>query len=150
MGYFSVQSTKPATIGFALEDSPVGFAAWICEKFHRWADTHGQIDSRFDFDTLITNLMMYVATESVASSLWMYKGRAEEVSAGHTLQRIEIPTGIALFPAEIIPYPPRKVAETLYNVQQWSLMEAGGHFAALEEPKAFADELRSFFLKFSA
>lgn len=150
MGYFSVQSTKPATIGFALEDSPVGFAAWICEKFHRWADTHGQIDSRFDFDTLITNLMMYVATDSVASSLWMYKGRAEEVSAGHTLQRIEIPTGIALFPAEIIPYPPRKVAETLYNVQQWSLMEAGGHFAALEEPKAFADELRSFFLKLSA
>jgi len=147
MGYFAVQSTKPASLAFALEDSPVGFAAWICEKFRSWADTHGDIDSRFDFDILITNLMMYCATDSVASALWMYKGRADEVAAGHVIKRIEIPTGVALYPAEIIPYPPRHVAQTIYNISRWTCMDAGGHFAALEEPQAFANEVRAFFLK---
>ena len=150
MGYFAIQSTKPVTLAFALEDSPVGFASWICEKFQRWADTHGDIDSKFDFDTLINNLMMYCATGSIASSIWMYKGRADEVAAGHSIKRIDVPTGVALFPAEIIPYPPRHMAQTIFNITRWTSMDAGGHFAALEEPQAYADEVRSFFLKITS
>lgn len=78
MGYFMVQSTKPQTIALALADSPLGFAAWVCEKFRTWGDTHGDIDRRFSRDTLITNLMLYLITDNVGPAMWMYRGRAEE------------------------------------------------------------------------
>lgn len=145
MGYFMVQSTKPQTLALALADSPLGFAAWVCEKFRTWGDTRGDIESRFPRDVLITNLMLYLVNDAAGPALWMYKGRAEESPPGARLPRVEIPTGVACFPAEIIPYPPRAVAERAYAVTRWTPMDAGGHFAALEEPQAFSDEVRGFF-----
>lgn len=144
MGYFAVQSTKPQTIALALTDSPLGFAAWVCEKFRTWGDTRGRIDSRFDRDTLITNMMLYLVNDAVGPAMWMYRGRAEESPPGLIAPRVEVPTGVALFPAELIPYPPRSLAETAYNIVRWECQQAGGHFAALEEPIAFSDELRAF------
>ena len=145
MGYFAVQSTKPQTIALALTDSPLGFAAWVCEKFRSWGDTHGDIDSRFSRDALITNLMLYLVNDAVGPAMWMYRGRAEESPPGATVPRVEVPTGVACFPAEFVPYPPRAVAERAYAVERWTAMQAGGHFAALEEPAAFSDEVRAFF-----
>ena len=145
MGYHLVQSTKPQTISLALTDTPLGFAAWVCEKFRTWGDTKGDIDSRFDRNTLITNLMLYLVNDAVGPAMWMYRGRFEEMAAGGATPRVEIPVGIALFPAELIPYPPRAVAERGFAVARWTEMPAGGHFAALEEPEAFSNEVRAFF-----
>jgi pimeloyl-ACP methyl ester carboxylesterase len=145
MGYHLLQSTKPQTIALALTDTPLGFAAWVCEKFRTWGDTKGDIDSRFDRDTLITNLMLYLVNDAVGPAMWMYRGRFEEMAAGGAMPRVDIPVGIALFPAELIPYPPRAVAERGFAVARWTEMPAGGHFAALEEPVAFSDEVRAFF-----
>lgn len=144
MGYFAVQSTKPQTIALGLSDSPMGFAAWVCEKFRSWGDTNGDIYSRFSRDTLITNLMLYLVNDAVASSIWMYRGRADEGASGGPVPRVSVPTGVACFPAEFIPYPPRSVADRAYAIERWTSMPAGGHFAALEEPRAFSDELRAF------
>jgi microsomal epoxide hydrolase len=142
MGYFFEQSTKPQTIGLALADSPLGFAAWVCEKFRTWGDTHGDIGSRFPHDMLITNLMTYLATDSVASAIWLYRGRADERA---TPPRVTVPTAVALFPAEPIPYPPRRLAERSLSISRWTAMKAGGHFAALEEPDAFCSDVQAAF-----
>jgi pimeloyl-ACP methyl ester carboxylesterase len=145
MGYFMVQSTKPQTLALALCDSPLGFAAWVCEKFRSWGDTRGDIDRRFSRDELITNLMIYLLTDTVGSALWMYKGRAQECPTGTVPPRVDVPTGVACYPAEIIPYPPRHVAERAYAIASWHMMPAGGHFAAMEEPQAFSHEVAGFF-----
>lgn len=142
MGYYFEQSTKPQTIGLALADSPLGFAAWVCEKFRTWGDTKGDIGSRFSHDTLITNLMTYLATDSVATAIWLYRGRADEQAVPPP---VAVPTAVALFPAEPIPYPPRTLAERSYAITRWTAMAAGGHFAALEEPQAFCDDVRAAF-----
>jgi pimeloyl-ACP methyl ester carboxylesterase len=94
---------------------------------------------------LITNLMLYLINDAVGPALWIYRARAEEIPPGARVPRVEIPTGVACFPAEVMPYPPRVVAERAYAVKRWTEMPAGGHFAALEEPVAFSDEVRAFF-----
>lgn len=141
-GYLKEQATKPQTIGLALADSPIGFAGWIAEKFHSWGDTHGEIETRFDMDKLLTNIMIYLTTDSVQSAIWLYRAAIDEPLPG---RRVEVPTGCALFPAEFSPPPPREVAERAYNVVRWTEMPAGGHFAAMEEPAAFAAEIGAFF-----
>ena len=144
--YMMQHMTKPQTIGIALSDSPLGFTAWVLEKFHRWGDTHGDIESRFSKDDLITNLMLYLGTETVTSSIWMYHGAVLEMLSG-TLPatNVRCPTALAVFPAEFLPWPPRSTVERFYNVQRWTQMAAGGHFAALEEPNLLIDDLRQFF-----
>lgn len=141
-GYHHEQGTKPQTIGLALHDNPVGWAAWVVEKFWRWGDTKGQIDSRFDKDHLITNLMTYLATDKIISSFWMYYASNHE--ARHP-GPVTVPCGLAHFPAEFYPMPSRRLAEQAYNVRRWSKMKAGGHFAAMEEPQSFADDVIAFF-----
>lgn len=141
-GYHHQQSTRPQTLGFALHDNPIGWASWLLEKFRRWGDTHGDIESRFDKDHLITNMMSYLATDSVMSSLWMYYGSNHEARAPG---RVEVPTGLAHFPGEFYPMPSRALAEQAYNVEHWTTMTAGGHFAAMEEPDAFAADVIAFF-----
>jgi pimeloyl-ACP methyl ester carboxylesterase len=145
MGYYFEQSTKPQTIALALADSPLGFAAWVCEKFRTWGDTRGDMGSRFSHDTLITNLMTYLATDSVASAIWLYRGRADEAAAQRgAVPLVRVPTAVALYPAELIPYPPRALAERSYTtITRWTEMSAGGHFAALEEPQAFCNDVHA-------
>lgn len=146
-GYFQVQSTKPETLGFALLDSPVGTCAWIVEKFHAWSDLkNDDIESRFTKDQLLTNVMIYLVTDSIKTSTWYY--RAMALSGGPTLpagQTITVPTAVANFPNEhIVAWPPRSYAEKAYNIVRWTDMPAGGHFAAMEEPDRFIADVRAF------
>ncbi|GAC1572054.1 MAG: epoxide hydrolase [Sphingomicrobium sp.] len=141
-GYHHEQATKPQTIGLALHDNPVGWAAWVVEKFWRWGDTNGEIESRFTKDQLITNLMSYLVTDNVMSSIWMYHGLTLETPS---LGPVPVPTGLAKFPAELYPMPSRAIAERQHNVVRWTEMTAGGNFAAMEDPDAFAGDVIAFF-----
>ncbi len=146
-GYRVQQATKPQTLSYAMMDSPVGVAAWIVEKFNSWSDTQGDdVESAHGKDRLLTNIMVYLVTRTFNTASWIYYGRREE--GGRVLspegKRVEVPTACALYPKEFLSWPPRSYAERLYNVQHWSEMPRGGHFAALEEPDLFVDDLRAF------
>ncbi len=146
-GYRTQQATKPQTLSYAMMDSPVGLAAWIIEKFNSWSDTDGDdIESAHSKDDLLTNITIYVLTRSFNSASWIYYGRREE--GGRILspegKRVEVPTGCALFPKELLAWPPRSYVERIYNVQHWTEMPRGGHFAAMEEPQLLIDDIRAF------
>jgi pimeloyl-ACP methyl ester carboxylesterase len=151
-GYFEIQSTKPQTLGFALNDSPTGLAAWIVEKWQAWADTNGDIESRFDFDFLLSNITLYWVTQSITSSMRDYfddrdwfNGVVGVVPASDA--RVAVPVGFSTWPAyaQTEGVPPRSWAERLYNIVHWTDMPAGGHFAATEEPLLYASDLAAFF-----
>jgi pimeloyl-ACP methyl ester carboxylesterase len=145
-GYQQIQGTKPQTLGLALNDSPAGLAGWIVEKFRTWSDCGGDVEKRFSKDELLTNIMIYWVTQTINSSIRLY---CETMRVGRFApagKKIEVPTGCSIFPKEII-RPPRRWAEAQYNVAQWTVHRAGGHFAALEEPAALVEDLRSFFRK---
>lgn len=139
--YGNIQGSKPLTLAYALNDSPAGLAAWIVEKFRTWSDCGGDIESRFTKDQLLTNIMLYWLTESMPSAVRLYY---ESRRSGRGNPRTEVPTGIAVFPGEIF-FSPRKWVETRYNVKQWTEMPRGGHFAAMEEPELFVEDVRKFF-----
>jgi pimeloyl-ACP methyl ester carboxylesterase len=144
-GYQWIQGTKPTTLAFALTDSPAGLAAWIVEKFHSWSDNDGDIETAISRDEMLTNIMLYWATGAIGSSFWPYYARMHSPWPIPEGARIEVPTGYAEFPKEIL-RPPRSVAERSYgNIRRWTEMEKGGHFAALEQPEALAREIREFF-----
>jgi microsomal epoxide hydrolase len=140
--YSMLHRTKPQTIGLALADSPLGFAGWIIEKCRTWSDCGGDVESVFSKDALITNAMTYLATGNVQSGIWMYNGGAAEAFAA---EPIAIPTGFAEYPAEFIPPAPRAAVEASVNLVRWTKMPKGGHFAAWEQPEAFAEEVGDFF-----
>jgi len=144
--YFLQQATKPLTLSYAMMDSPVGAAAWIVEKFHAWADTGGNIESRFSKDQLLTNITIYLATRTFQTATWLYRGVMEEGSGTLPLgQRVEVPTAIADFPGDTLyATPPRSLVERAYNVKQWTKFDSGGHFAAMEEPEKFLSDIRTF------
>ena len=146
-GYRTQQATKPQTLSYAMMDSPVGVAAWIIEKFNSWSDTVGDnIESVYTKDELLTNIMVYLVTNTFNTASWIYYGRREE--GGRVLspdgQRVEVPTAAALFPAELLSWPPRSYAERVYNITRWTEMPRGGHFAALEQPTLLIDDIRAF------
>ena len=139
--YGNIQGTKPQTLGYGLNDSPAGLAAWIIEKWRTWADTKGDIESRFTKDELLTNVMIYWSTASITSSTRIYyESRRNPRDRGW----VGVPTAVAIFPGEIF-FSPRKWVEAAYNVKQWTEMPRGGHFAAMEEPKLFVEDVRKFF-----
>jgi microsomal epoxide hydrolase len=145
-GYQQIQGTKPQTLGVALNDSPAGLAGWIVEKFRAWSDCGGDVEKRFSKDELLTNIMIYWATETINSSVRLY---CESMRSGRFApagERVSVPTGCSIFPKEII-RPPRRWAEAHFNVTQWTTHRSGGHFAALEEPAALVEDVRSFFRK---
>ncbi len=139
--YMMVQMTKPQTIGLALAASPVAFAAWVLEKFQGWTGPGTDLDATFGKDDLITNLMIYLVNDAVQSGIWLYRS----VLTQEPFQRIAVPTGIAEFPQEFYPYPPRSAADRAFNITRWTKMPAGGHFAAMQEPEAFSREVATFF-----
>lgn len=146
-GYRTQQATKPQTLGFAMMDSPVGVAAWIIEKWNAWSDTHGDdIESVYTKDEILTGIMIYLVTGTFSTASWIYTGRREE--GGRLLspegKRVEVPTGCALFPAEMLAWPPRSYVERLYNVTRWTEMPRGGHFAAMEQPELLVEDVRAF------
>jgi len=143
-GYQGIQGTKPQTLAYGLTDSPVGLAAWIVEKFRTWSDCGGDVDRRFGKDVLLTNVMLYWVTGAINSSFWPYYARNHSPWPITEDKPIRVPTAYASFPREIL-HPPRAWAERVYNIQRWTPMTAGGHFAALEEPEALAADVRAFF-----
>jgi pimeloyl-ACP methyl ester carboxylesterase len=144
-GYQWIQGTKPTTLAFGLTDSPAGLAAWIVEKFHTWTDCGGNIETAVSRDEMLANITLYWATGAIGSSFWPYYDRLHSGWPIPDGARIETPTGYAELPKEIL-RPPRSVAEGVYaNIQRWTIMEKGGHFAALEQPEALAREVRAFF-----
>ncbi|HEY4908451.1 MAG TPA: epoxide hydrolase [Methylomirabilota bacterium] len=143
-GYQWIQGTKPQTLAYGLTDSPAGLAAWIVEKFRTWSDCGGDVERSFSKDELLTNVMLYWVTGAIGSSFWPYYARYHAPWPIADGQRIEVPTAYADFPKEII-RPPRSWAERVYNVKRWTVMPSGGHFAALEEPRLLAEDIRAFF-----
>ena len=142
-GYQQIQGTKPQTIGIALNDSPVALAAWIVEKFHTWCDCNGNPESIFTKDELLTNITLYWATQTAASSARIYYESRHPTSVP-VLGRIPVPTACADFPKEII-WSPRRWVEQRYNITRWTELPRGGHFAALEQPQLLVDDVRAFF-----
>jgi len=143
-GYQWIHGTKPQTLAFGLVDSPVGLAAWIIEKFRSWSDCRGNVESVFTKDELLTNIMLYWVTGAIGSSFWPYYARMHGPWPIPTGGRINVPTGYVEFPKEML-RPPRSVAERIYNIQRWTKMDRGGHFAALEQPEVLVREICAFF-----
>lgn len=143
-GYSEIQRTKPQTVGFALNDSPIGQAAWIVDKI-RWLCDRGAdpVCSTITRDEMLTNITLYWVTGTATSSARLYY--EARVAAGGAEPFISVPVAAALFPKEIA-LPPRKWAEARYNIVRWTMMPRGGHFAALEEPQLLVEDVRAFFV----
>ena len=148
-GYKAIQSTKPQTLGYGLNDSPAGLAAWILEKWRSWADSGGNLDERFSRDFLLTTVTLYWVTQTITSSMRDYfdnDNRRFRVTLGPQ-EFVKVPTGIAVFANTFVDEgtPPREWAERLYNVRRWTPMPSGGHFAPAEEPELLARDIAAFF-----
>ena len=145
--YFMQQATKPQTLAMSLMDSPMGTAAWILEKFHGWSDLRdGDLFSVYTRDQLLTNVMIYLVNDAIATSVWYYAAFMGE--GGASLPegvRCETPTGFANFPGETLyTPPPRSWCDRAYNITHWSDMSHGGHFAAMEAPDLFVEDVRTW------
>jgi hypothetical protein len=140
-GYQQIQGTKPQTLGYGLNDSPAGLAAWIVEKFRTWSDCGGDLESRFTMDQLLTNVMLYWLPQTANSSCRLYYEAVHSEQFPPTGLRVDVPTGFAIFPKELF-RPPRRWVEGVFNVQRWTRMSSGGHFAAMEDLRAFFRPLR--------
>ena len=143
-GYQEIQGTKPQTLGFALNDSPVGLCAWIVEKFRTWSDCDGNPENSYTKDQLLTNVMLYWVTQTFHSASRIYYEERHHPWRLGKDEKVSVPTGIAVFPKEIA-CAPREWAERAYNVRHWTAMPAGGHFAAMEQPALLVEDIRAFF-----
>jgi pimeloyl-ACP methyl ester carboxylesterase len=144
--YGMIQSTKPLSLAYGLNDSPIGLCAWIIEKFNTWSDSKGNIENSFSKDELLANVSLYWFTKTIYSSMKIY----HEISISPLVFKendfVKIPVGFAKFPKEI-PIPPRKYIEKGLNIVHWTDMPKGGHFGALEQPELLASDLKMFFRK---
>ena len=141
--YAGEQGTKPQTVGAALDDSPAGLLAWIVEKLRAWSDCDGDPERCFTRDQILTNVMLYWVTGTSASAARLY-WETRHSGAATRLPRVDVPTGVARYPKEVLRWP-RSWVERQYRVTRWADMPRGGHFAAMEQPALFAEDLRAFF-----
>ena len=142
-GYSHIQGTKPQTLGYGLNDSPVGLAAWIVEKYRSWCDCEGNPETKFSKDELLTTITIYWVTQTATSAARYYYESRHSGSPPST-QRVEVPTACTAFPKEFR-FTPRRWLEARYNLARFTIMPSGGHFAASEEPELFVDDVRAFF-----
>lgn len=145
--YFRLQMSRPQSLAWMAAGNPVGQAAWIAERFHDWSDLSARsLDEAHPKDRLLTNIMIYVMTGSFQTGAWYYRGLLEEGGMGFKDgERCETPTAFANFPGEpLYTAPPRSWAERAYNISRWTDMPRGGHFAAMEEPDLFVEDVRSW------
>lgn len=143
--YALIQSSKPQSLAYGMNDSPVGLAAWLIEKFHGWSDCNGNLENVFTKDELLTNCTIYWATQTINSAFRLYyeAGLAmKEQKKNAEIKKVEVPTEVAFFPKDL--NAPREFAERLFNIQQWTEMPKGGHFTAMEQPELFANDIRKF------
>ena len=143
-GYAHIQGTKPQTLSYGLNDSPAGLAAWIVEKWRTWSDCNGDVESVYTKDELLTNVTIYWVTQTINSSVRLYYENNYNPWSYEPGTGVTVPCALAIFPKEIS-QPPREFAERHLNVQQWTEMPSGGHFAAIEKPQMLADDVRNFF-----
>ena len=144
-GYQWIQGTRPQTLAFALTDSPAGLAAWIIEKFRAWSDCGGDLETVFTKDELLANISLYWFTGAIGSSFWPYYARMHRPWPIPDHGTIAVPTGYSEFPREIL-HPPKSLAARTYtDIRRWTVMAHGGHFAAMEQPRALAAEIRELF-----
>lgn len=144
-GYFMEQSTRPQTLAYGLTDSPVGQLAWIVEKFKEWTDSTDVPEDAVDRDRLLTNITIYWLTATAGSSARLYYETAH--TADHPGSPTTVPVGVAVFPYEIAPAIQRFADESV-PIVHWSEFDRGGHFAAMEEPDLFVQDVREFFRRF--
>ena len=150
LDYFNEQQHKPQTVAFALADNPVGAAAWIVEKFKTWSDSGNNLDQTFNKDQVLTSVMMYLVTDTTGTGVWFYRGSADDrTSSGAGVRgKVNVPTGFASFPREMPPLnPPRSLLAQSFNLVHYTKMPRGGHFACLEQPALFVDDVRQFYRK---
>jgi pimeloyl-ACP methyl ester carboxylesterase len=142
-GYSSIQSTKPQTVAYGLNDSPAGLAAWIAEKWRSWSHSLDAVDR----DLLLTNLTIYWVTQSIGTAMRDYYDERWHGTGIGADDFVAVPTGIAVFANELVSegVPPREWAERLYDVRRWTRMPKGGHFAPAEQPELLACDIAAFF-----
>jgi epoxide hydrolase len=142
--YQQIQGRNPQTLSYGLTDSPAGLAGWIVEKFHHW--THhpdGDLETAVTREQILANLTVYWVTKTINSSTRLYF-ESRKTGRFPPFERLETPTGCAIFPGEIVRMP-EKWSRNLYNVTHYKRFDRGGHFAAMEEPDLFIGDVREFF-----
>ncbi len=143
-GYFRIQSTRPQTLAYGLADSPVGLCGWIAEKFYAWSDCDGDIRNAISWDALLTNVALYWFTNTIGSSARLYKEYIQTRTRGEPLLgQCSVPTGAAIYPREL-QRSPKAWIERQYNLVHWFEAPRGGHFAAMEQPQIFSEDLWRF------
>ena len=145
-GYSALQTTKPQTLTYAINDSPVGLCAWILEKRRTWSDCKGNVENRFTKDELLTTMTLYWVTQSFGTSArYYYEALHNPWQPSHDRTPVvEAPTGVSVFLEEVL-LMPRRWAESHYNLKRWTEMPSGGHFAPMEEPELLVEDIRAFF-----
>jgi microsomal epoxide hydrolase len=146
-GYAAIQSTRPNTVGIALDDSPAGLCAWIVDKFWDWSDHGGDVLRSFTRDEILTDVSIYWFTRTATSAGRLYYEAAHGGTTAYQIPRLEVPVGCAIFPAEIAT-PSRRWAELRHHVVHYERYDRGGHFAAYEVPDLFVRDVRRFFGRF--
>lgn len=139
-GYAAVQATRPQTLAYGLNDSPVGLAAWLVEKFRAWSDCDGVLERRFTFDELLTNITIYWVTNTISSSMRLYG----EARLDPPALAPEVPAAFLVSSKDMVPAP-RSWAQRTARVDRWTEVDRGGHFMEWEEPELVADDMRAFF-----
>jgi pimeloyl-ACP methyl ester carboxylesterase len=145
--YLMQQATKPQTLAMALMDSPMGTAAWILEKFHGWSDLRERgLLEVYTRDQMLTNVMIYLVNDAIATSVWYYNALFQEGGASLPEgERCETPTAFASYPGEeYILAPPQSWAKRAYNITRWTQLPRGGHFAAMEVPEIYVADVRDW------
>ncbi|MBL4675421.1 MAG: epoxide hydrolase [Mucilaginibacter sp.] len=142
--YGAIQSTKPQTLAYGLNDSPAGLCAWIIEKFNSWTDSNGDLESAISRDELLGNISLYWFTQTLPSSINIYKENSSFPLKFDAGEYINIPVAFVRFPKEL-PTPPRSYVERAFKIVRWTEVARGGHFAAMEQPKLLAEDIRVFF-----
>ena len=142
--HVQINSTRPHTLAFALNDSPAGLAAWLLDKYRSYSDCDGDVERSFTKDELLAQITTYWVTGTIASASRLYYERVQEGAGASPRQRVDVPTGCAIFPRDV-KRAPRPWAEREYNIQRWVEMPRGGHFPGVEEPELLVSELRAFF-----
>jgi epoxide hydrolase len=141
--YMDIQSTRPHSLGFGLDDSPLGLAGWVLEKFHAWCDIRAGMP--ISTDRLIDNLMLYwlTGTGTSAARLYCESTRTGTSALSPWDGRVDVPTGYAVYPGELL-QTPRVWAEKRYKLVHYAVQDRGGHFAAFEQPALFAADMNAY------
>ncbi len=146
ISHVAVQTRDPQTLAYGMHDSPVALLAWMLERRRAWSDCGGNVERRYSKDELLTHIMLYWVTECFVTSVrYYYEAREHPWGPIHArTPLVEAPTGIGVFPRELL-IPPRKWADRYFNLQQWTPMTSGGHFAPSEEPEQLVQDIRKFY-----